>query len=133
MKIVAKVDGKTYQSSGLGECASSREASIYEVPATLWHAIYEGQDGSEIRRLNLTVWRPKTGGADMTALSLETEEITHQIATVKGGEMVGRGAPGVRPAGQGGTLTVAGQDEHGDAIELSVECERFDEVMAEGG
>ena len=67
-------------------------------------------------RLNLTVWRPP-----------------HQIATVKGGQLVGSGAPGVRPAGAGGTLTVTGKDDHGDAIELSVECERFDEVVAEGG
>jgi len=133
MKVAAKVDGKTYQSSGLGECASSGEASIYEVPATLWHAIYEGEDDSEFRRLNLTVWRPKTGGADMVGLSFQTGETTHRIATVKGGQMAGSGAPGVRPAGKGGALTVAGEDDHGDAIELSVECERFDEVVAEGG
>jgi hypothetical protein len=133
MKIAAEVDGKTYRSTGLGECASSGEASIYEVPATLWHAIYEGSDGSEVRRLNLTVWRPKAGGADMVGLSLETGETTHEIATVKGGRMAGSGAPGVRPVGEGGTLTVAGKDDHGDAIELSVECERFDQVVAEGG
>ena len=84
-------------------------------------------------RLNLTVWRPKVGGAEMVGLSLETGETSHQIATVKGGQLVGSGAPGVRPAGAGGTLTVAGKDDHGDAIELSMECERFDEVVAEGG
>jgi hypothetical protein len=133
MRIAAKVAGKTYQSTGSGECAGSGEASIYEVPATLWHAIYEGPDGSEVRRLNLTVWRPKAGGADMMGLSLETGETTHEIATVKGGRMAGSGTPGVRPVGEGGTLTVAGTDDHGDAIELSVECERFDQVVAEGG
>ncbi len=133
MKIAAKVAGKTYQSSGMGECASSDEASIYEVPATLWHAIYEGEDDSDVRRLNLTVWRPKAGGSDMVGLSLQTGETTHRIATVKGGEMAGTGAPGVRPAGKGGALTVSGEDDHGEAIELSVECERFDEVVAEGG
>lgn len=134
MKIGAKVDGKTYRSSGLGECASSGEASIYDVPATLWHAIYEGEDGSlEVRRINLTVWRPKAGGADMVGLSLQTGETIHQIATVKGGQMAGSGAPDVRPSGKGGALTVEGEDDHGDAIELSVECERFDEVVAEGG
>lgn len=132
MKIVAKMAGKTYRSSGLGECASSADASIYEVPATLWHAMYEG-DGSEPRRLNLTVWRPKAGGDDMVGLSLGIGETTHQIATVKGGPMAGSGAPGVQPAGNGGTLTVAGNDDHGDSIELSVECQRFDEVVAEGG
>jgi len=133
MTIAATVAGKTYRTSGLGECAGSADASIYEVPATLWHAIYEGEDGSPVRRLNLTVWRPKAGGADMVGLSLQTGDITHQIATVKGGPMTGSGAPGVRPAAKGGTLTVAGTDDHGDAIELSVECERFDEVVAEGG
>jgi hypothetical protein len=133
MKIAAKVAGKTYQSTGLGECASSAEASIYDVPAILWHAIYEGEDGSEVRRLNLTVWRPKAGGGDMLGLSLQTGETTHQIATVKGGQLAGSGTPGVRTAGNGGTLTVTGKDDHGDAIELSVECERFDEVVAEGG
>ena len=133
MKIAAKVAGKTYQSSGRGECASSGEASIYEVPATLWHAIYEDEGGSDVRRLNLTVWRPKAGGSDMVGLSLQAGETTHRIATVKGGEMVGSGAPGVRPSGKGGVLTVTGEDDHGDAIELSVDCERFDEVVAEGG
>jgi hypothetical protein len=133
MKVGVKVDGKSYyQSSGLGECASSTDASIYGVPAALWHAIYAG-DGSEPRNLNLTIWRPKAGGGAMVGLSLEIGETTHQIATVKGGQMAGSGAPGVRPAGKGGTLTVAGKDDHGDAIELSVECERFDEVVAEGG
>ena len=58
---------------------------------------------------------------------------SHQIATVKGGRMAGGGAPRVRPAGKGGTLTVAGKDDYGEAIELSVECERFDGVVAEGG
>lgn len=133
MKIAATVAGKTYETSDLGECATSAEASIYEVPATLWHAIYEGQEDSEVRRLNLTVWRPKAGGDDMVGLSLQTGETTHQIATVKGGRMAGSGNPGVNPAGTGGTLTVAGKDDHGDAVELTVDCERFDQVVAEGG
>jgi hypothetical protein len=132
MRIIAKVGGKTYQSSGTGECASSPDASIYEVPATLWHAIYSGGD-SEPRQLNLTVWRPKAGGPDMVSLSLQVSETAHQIATVKGGQMAGSGTPGVQAAGSGGTLTVTGKDDHGDAIDLSVQCERFDEVIAEGG
>ncbi len=133
MKITAEVAGKTYQSSGAGECASSGEPSIYDVPATLWHATYEDEEGSDVRRLNLTVWRPKAGGSDMVGLAIQAGETTHRIATVKGGEMAGSGVPGVRPAGHGGVLAVTGEDDHGDAIELSVECQRFDEVLAEGG
>ena len=133
MRIAAEVDGKTYRASGPGECASNGEASIYQVPATLWHATWEGREGSEIRRLNLTVWRPKAGGPDMTGLTLDAGGTTHRIATVEGGTMAGSGAPDVRSAGKGGVLSVSGKDDHGDAIELTVECERFDEVVAEGG
>ena len=131
MKVVATVDGKTYRSSGMGECASSAESSIYEVPATQWHAMYDGPDGPS--HLNLTVWRPKAGGGDMVGLSLMVGETTHSIATVKGGKLAGKGTPGVQPAGAGGTLTVTGTDQHGDEIEVAVECQRFDEVVAEGG
>jgi hypothetical protein len=69
----------------------------------------------------------------MVSLSLEIGETTHRIATVKGASLAGSGVPGVQPTGAGGTLTVSGKDDHGDALALSVECERFDEVVAEGG
>ncbi len=131
MTIVAKVADKTYRASGLGECASSADASIYQVPATLWHATYAG--GADPRNLNLTVWRPRGGGGDMVGLSILIGDASHQIATVKGGTLAGSGTPRVEPAGQGGTLAVTGVDEHGDAVEVSVSCERFDEVVAEGG
>lgn len=32
-----------------------------------------------------------------------------------------------------GTLTVNGKDDYGHEVELSIRCERFDEVVAEGG
>lgn len=131
MRIVAKVADKTYVAKGMGECASSADASIYEVPATLWHAMYDG--GTDPRSLNLTIWRPRAGGGDMVGLSILIGDATHKISTVKGGSIAGSGTPKVQPAGQGGALSVTGVDEHGDAIELSVTCQRFDEVVAEGG
>ena len=133
MTVSAEVDGKAYRASGPGECATSSESSIYDVPASQWHALWEGPEGSAIRRINLIVWRPKDGGPDMVGLSLQTAETTHQIATVKGGRLAGSGSPGVRAEGRGGILTVSGEDDHGDAVELAVQCERFDEVVAEGG
>ena len=132
MKVSASVDGDDYESSGTGECAAAPEASIYDVPASLWRAAYQGP-GSDAYRLNLTVWRPKAGGAEMVGLHLSRGETAHRISTVQGGEVAGSGTAGVRPAGGGGTLTVSGKDDHGHAVELSVECERFDEVVAEGG
>ncbi len=129
MKITGKVARFGFEASGTGECASSA-GSIYDVPATQWRATFEGGD---IQHLNLTVWRPSSGAPDMANLSLQSGETTHRIATVKGGELLGSGTAGVRVEGQGGVLTVSGKDDHGHPVELSVRCERFDEVVAEGG
>ena len=90
-------------------------------------------DGSNIQHLNLTVWRPRAGGPDMVGLHLQSGEISHEIATVKGGPLKGSGTAGVRPAGKGGILNVSGRDADGHPLELTAECERFDEVVAEGG
>jgi hypothetical protein len=133
MTITGKVARHEFQTSGNGECATSAESSIYDVPATQWHATFGGEGRSDLQHLNLTVWRPRSGAPDMVGLSLRSGETTHRIATVKGGEMAGSGTASVRPEGKGGILTVTGEDDHGHAIEVSVRCERFDEVVAEGG
>jgi hypothetical protein len=132
MKVKIVMGRVNYSEEGTGECASSAESSIYDVPATQWHVTYGG-DGSNIQHLNLTVWRPRAGGPDMVGLSLQSGEIGHEIATVKGGPLKGSGTASVRPAGQGGILNVSGKDADGHPLELTVECERFDEVVAEGG
>jgi hypothetical protein len=132
MKVKVAIGRVNYSEEGTGECASSTESSIYEVPATQWHATYGG-DGSNVQHLNLTVWRPRDGTPDMVGLYLQSGEITHQIATVKGGAIRGSGTASVRPTGKGGILSVSGKDDDGHPVELTVECERFDEVVAEGG
>ena len=132
VKVKIVMGRVNYSEEGTGECASGAESSIYDVPATQWHVTYGG-DGSNIQHLNLTVWRPRAGGPDMVGLHLQSGEISHEIATVKGGPLKGSGTAGVRPAGKGGILNVSGRDADGHPLELTVECERFDEVVAEGG
>ena len=132
MKVKVVVGRVNYSEEGTGECASSAESSIYDVPATQWHVTYGGV-GSNIQHLNLTVWRPRAGGPDMVGLHLQSGEISHEIATVKGGPLKGSGTASVRPAGKGGILNVSGRDADGHPLDLTVECERFDEVVAEGG
>jgi hypothetical protein len=132
MKVSVVIGKVNYSEQGTGECASSTESSIYDVPATQWHVTYGG-DGSNIQHLNLTVWRPRAGGSDVAGLHLRSGEIDHEIATVKGGAIKGSGTASVRPAGKGGILNVSGTDADGHPLDLTVECERFDEVVAEGG
>ena len=132
VKVKVVMGRVNYSEEGTGECASSTESSIYDVPATQWHVTYGG-DGSNIQHLNLTVWRPRAGGPDMVGLYLQSGEINHEIATVKGGPLKGSGTASVRPTGKGGILNVSGKDADGHPLDLTVECERFDEVVAEGG
>jgi hypothetical protein len=132
MKVKVAMGRVNYSEEGTGECATSTESSIYDVPATQWHVTYGG-GASNIQHLNLTVWRPRAGGPDMVGLFLQSGEIDHEIATVKGGALKGSGSAGVRPTGKGGILSVSGTDADGHPLELTVECERFDEVVAEGG
>jgi hypothetical protein len=132
MKVKVVMGRLHYSEAGTGECASNTESSIYDVPATQWRATYGG-DGSNIQHLNLTVWRPRAGGPDMVGLHLRSGEIDHEVATVKGGTLKGSGTASVRPAGSGGILNVSGTDADGHPLELTVECARFDEVVAEGG
>jgi hypothetical protein len=131
--ITGKLARFDFEASGTGECGTSADASIYEVPATQWHVTFGAENHTNIQYLNLTVWRPRAGGDNMVNVALQSGEATHQIATVKGGTMTGSGTAGVEPAGKGGTLTVSGKDDHGHPMELTVRCERFDEIVAEGG
>jgi hypothetical protein len=133
MKIAGRVGRASFEESVVGECATHGASSIYDVPASQWRASFGGGDRSNIQHLNLTVWRPSAGGAEMVNLSLRSGEISHTIATVKGGEIKGSATATVRAAGKGGILSVTGKDSDGHPLELTVECERFDEVVAEGG
>lgn len=129
MKVDGSVAGHSYQAEGTGQCATSADGSIYDVPASLWHVIFQ----DESAHLNLVVWRPKSGGADMVNFVLTENLIPHRIATVKGADILGGGTPTVEPAGSGGTLSVKGRDDHGHIVKLTVECARFDQQVAEGG
>ena len=133
MKISGKLGRFEFESSVTGECATHAGSSIYDVPATQWRAMYGGGDGSDIQHLNLTVWRPRSGAPAMVNLSFQSGEAGHRIATVQGGEIAGSATADVRAQGRGGALTVSGKDDHGHPLELTVECERFDEIVAEGG
>ena len=133
MKISGRVGRASFDESVTGECATHGASSIYDVPAAQWRASYGGGDRSDIQHLNLTIWRPTSGAPAMVNLALQSGETSHRIATVKGGEIAGSATAEVRPTGRGGILTVTGKDDDGHPLELTVDCDRFDEVVAEGG
>jgi hypothetical protein len=132
LTATADVDGARYQFSGLGECQHTTDASIYEVPASMWSARFTDEDG-KLTYLNLTLWQPKATPAVQVSLGLTGAGETSEIATVKGSQIRGSGAGRIEPKGEGGALIVDGRDAKGRAVHLTVDCSRFTEPVAEGG
>jgi len=131
VSIVARVGARVIPAEGTGECYTSSESTIYDVPATQWHAMFTGLKSSDLRDVNVTVWRPNAGGPDQVTLYLTLEEKTHRIATVTGGELLGRATASARRQGDGGTLLVEGTTKDGTPIKLELSCNAFSEI-AEG-
>jgi hypothetical protein len=132
LTITADVDGSRSTYSGLGECHHTTEASIYEVPASMWSAAVAAESG-DLRYVNLTLWQPKATGEMQVSLGLTAGGRTHEIATVKGADPKGAGSGRVEASGGGGSMHVDGKDADGRSVRLSVECSRWTEPVAEGG
>jgi hypothetical protein len=128
----ADVGGARYQFSGPGECQHTTDASIYEVPATMWSARFSDEDG-KFSYLNLTLWQPKAAAAIQMSLGMTAAGKTYEIATVKGSQLRGSGTVRIEPKGEGGALVVDGRDASEHAVRLTVHCSRFTEPVAEGG
>jgi hypothetical protein len=132
IEIVAVVGGKQLETAGTGECQHAAEGSIYERPASLWTAQYDGGDAGAIRHLNLTFWREQSG-AESFNLALGSGTDVYRIATVPGGELHGRGTVRLEAGAGAGSLVVEGTAGDGTPVQLRVRCERFTPLVAEGG
>jgi hypothetical protein len=128
--VVARGATATYK--GLGECHHTTDASIYDVPATMWTAAVDAR-AAELSYLNLTLWQPKSGGDLQISLGVTIGRATYQIATVKGAPIRGSGSATVESRGAGGSLVVRGADPSGGSVLVTVDCSAFTEPVAEGG
>jgi hypothetical protein len=132
LTATAEVDGARYRFSGLGECQHTTDASIYEVPASMWSARFTDEAG-KFTYLNLTLWQPKAAAGVQVSLALTGSGETSEIATVKGSQLRGSGTGRIEPKGEGGALIVDGRDANGHTVRLTVDCSRYTEPVAEGG
>ena len=131
VNISSTIGKYSYQASGRGTCGHAADASIHGTSAALWVVQY-GSGKGKIRRLDLTLWRPKDGDGDQLSLSLEIGSNSHRIVTGSGGESAGEGTVTILPSGPGGRLEVSGKEASGKAIRLSIDCSAFADVPAEG-
>jgi hypothetical protein len=132
LTISAKIAGKEYQASGAGSCRHAPEASIRGVSASLWMVQYGGGKDGGIKRLNLTLWRPKDGGSDQVSLDVETKSSSHRV-DIGGEEERGEATVAILPNGPGGRLEIRGKDAEGKPMQVTIDCPAFAGVEAEGG
>ena len=133
VEVSARLGGKAYSSSVTGTCKHEPSASIYDVPAALYMVEANGGEGSEIKQLNLTLWRPKNGSADQVSLALEAGSTSSRIDVNPRGKPVGEATVQLKPAGSGGTFELKGKDAKGTPLNLTINCSTFAGVQAEGG
>jgi hypothetical protein len=132
MTVTVEVDGAKAAYTGQGECHHTADASIYEVPASMWSARVTAESG-DLRYLNLTLWQPRGAAEIQVSLGLTIGARSHDIATVKGADAKGSGTGRVDPKGPGGAMGVDGKAADGARVRLTVDCERWTEPVAEGG
>jgi hypothetical protein len=78
VEIAMEVGGRAYTVKGPGECNVTRDASIFEAPATMWSARQSVTD----RNINFTMWRTRKN-VDMLTLWVTIAGKTHRVNTVK--------------------------------------------------
>ena len=131
--VSARLGSKTYTSSLPGTCKHEPSGSIYDVPAALWMIEGSGADGSEIKQLTLTLWRPKNGSADQISLSIDTGPGPHRIELSPRGKPLGSASVRLQPQGAGGRIELTGKDSNAMPINLTISCPTFEAVEAAGG
>jgi hypothetical protein len=133
VSVLARVGSKSYSSKVSGTCKYEPDASIYDVPAALYMVEAQGGGGSEIKQLNLTLWRPKNGSADQVSLSLQAGSTSSRIDVNPRTKAEGAATIELKPVGSGGTFELKGKDAKGTAVNLTISCPTFTGVEAAGG
>ena len=133
IRVVGRLGAKSYSSTLSGSCKHEPEASIYDVPAALWTVEASGADGSSIKQLNLTLWRPKNGSADQISLSLDAGSKPTRIDINPRSKPVGGARVRLTAEDSGGKIELTGKDAKGTGVNLTITCPSFEAVEAAGG
>jgi hypothetical protein len=127
----ATLDGTDYTLAGDVTCEHSDEGSIYDVPASMWHATLKADDAA-VSYVNLTIWQLKKGGPDQFSLGLQVGGVFHHASTIKGATLVGSGTASV-DRGAATSLHAKGEDEKGVAFDVTLRCAKVIAAVEEGG
>jgi hypothetical protein len=119
----ATIGGRQYASKGPAECTHTAHGSIYDVPATIWHASLSSPAGG-LSHVSATIFQTTTGA--QVTLSVEAASREYAISTVTGGRVSGAATSTAQRSGSGGgTLSIDGRTAAGDSISLTISCSGF--------
>jgi hypothetical protein len=130
--ISLQAGGEKYQASGQGECKAAPQASIYGVSAAMYSVSHRAGKQS----LNLTLWQPANGAANMMSLHLATGSKSYIVDTVKAGtkrDTKGSGKASIEKSGAGGAIVIDAVAGGGEKITGRIQCRTFGAIQAEGG
>jgi hypothetical protein len=132
MEVETIAGRSTFTTKGLGDCTYTDDASIYDVPAAMWHATLRAE-GQSVSYVNVTIWQFKNRAANQIAVGVQLGPNFRHISTVKGSALIGEGTAKAERSGDQATLTVDGQDEERTALALRIRCVKVNTPVEEGG
>jgi hypothetical protein len=133
MEVETIAGSSTFTTKGLGDCTYTDDASIYDVPAAMWHATLRAE-GQSVSYVNVTIWQFKNRSANQISVGVQLGPRFRHISTVKGSALIGEGTAKAEKSGDlAATLTVDGKDEQGTALALRIRCAKVTTPVEEGG
>jgi hypothetical protein len=133
LKFTAVAGVRHYTGGGPGRCGREAEASLYQKPAALYLIEYAGGKSGDLKHVRLTLWQFKDGSPDQLSLAFDAGRDFYNISTLEKSKIVGKGSATVTTTAAGGKIVVKGQDARGVPIQMTVECDAFEGIEAEGG
>lgn len=122
---IAEIDGKRYDYSGPGECYYHTGGTIFEQPATMWHAMFKGRNPS-MSYASLAIWRLTQDGSTRLNLSVLLGNSAYAISTSQPSAPKGTAVGSARNGATGGQLQAEGRTADGHAVKVSIVCSRFE-------
>ncbi len=133
MEIETTLGDSTFTTKGLGECTYTDDASIYDVPAAMWHATLRAE-GQSVSYVNVTVWQFKNRSANQIAVGVQLgPDFRHMSRRSRVRRWSARARPPPRGRARLRQSSVDGKDEKGTALALRIRCAKVTKPVEEGG
>ena len=128
--IDLKVNGTLYTFKGEAICDHLAAGSIYNIVAERWSVRHD----DNARNVNLSLWRPKNGTADMVQVSVYMAGKRYDVSTIKSPQgPSGSGSVKLVKEGTGGTFTIDAATPSAGKITGTIKCDAFPASEAVAG